>query len=163
MKRLMFVFAGLLASINALPKEVLSGKIVTVIDGNTVELVAEDNETYKIKLHGIDCPQLGQDYGEKAKRYLEKMLLDKPVSVEMKGKDRWGTRLGVIIIDGELDPRYELLKEGLAWTAEVNPNPELEGIREKAKEKGKGLWKDNNPTPPWVFRRKQTLTQFKSS
>jgi endonuclease YncB( thermonuclease family) len=163
MKKLLCVIAGLLVSTCLFPKEVLSGKIVTVIDGNTVELVAEDNETYKIKLHGIDCPQLGQEYGDKAKRYLERLLLDRPVSVEMKGKDRWGTRLGIVIIDGEVDPRYELLKEGLAWTAEVNPNPELEGIRAKAKELGKGLWKDPNPTPPWKYRRQQTLTQFKSS
>ena len=159
----MFVFAGLLISCFAWSTDVIIGKVVTVIDGNTVEVVAEDHSTYKILLHGIDCPELGQDYGDKAKRYLEKLLLDKPVTVELKGKDRWGTRLGVIIIDGEIDPRYELLQEGLAWTAEVNPNPELEGLKEKAREKGKGLWKQENPTPPWKFRRQQTLRQMKSS
>lgn len=162
MKRIVFVMAGVLCSIFG-TAEVISGRVVTVIDGNTVEIVAEDNETYKIQLHGIDCPELGQQYGEKAKRLLEKLLLEKSVSVQMKGKDRWGTRLGVIIIDGEVDPRFELLEEGLAWTSEVNPNPELEGLREKAKEKRKGLWKENNPTPPWTYRRQQTLTQFKSS
>ena len=159
----MFVFAGLLVSIFAWANEIISGKVVTVIDGNTVEVIAADHSTYKIMLHGIDCPELGQDYGDKAKRYLEKLLLAKPVTVEVKGKDRSGTRIGVIILDGETDPRYELLKEGLAWTAEVNPNPELEGLKEKAREKGKGLWKQDNPTPPWTFRRQQTLLKMKSS
>ena len=162
MKRVMIVFAGLLVSVFAWADELVSGKVVTVIDGNTVEVVAEDNETYKVMLYDIDCPELGQDYGDKAKRFLEKLLLDKSVQVQMKGKDRWGTRLGVIIIDGHDDPRYELLKEGLAWTAEVNPNPEFEELKEKAREKGKGLWKLENPTPPWKFRRQQTLLQPKS-
>lgn len=163
MKNVIMVVTGLLVSYFACAKEVMSGKVVTVIDGNTVEVRTEDNETYKIMLHGIDCPELAQNYGDKAKRYLEKLLLDKSVTVEMKGKDRLGTRLAIIIIEGEVDPRFELLNEGLAWTTEVSPNPLLEALREKAQEKGKGLWKENNPTPPWTFRRQQTLTQFKSS
>jgi micrococcal nuclease len=162
MKRGMIVFAGLLVSVFAWGDELVSGKVVTVIDGNTVEVVAEDNETYKVILYAIDCPELGQDYGDKAKRFLEKLLLDKSVQVQMKGKDRWGTRLGVILIDGQDDPRYNLLKEGLAWTAEVNPDPEFEGLKEEARDKGKGLWKQENPTPPWKFRRQQTLLQPKS-
>jgi micrococcal nuclease len=163
MNRVMIFFAALTLSIAGRATEIISGTVVSVIDGNTVELVAEDRSTYKVMLHGIDCPELGQDFGDKAKRYLEKLLLDKTVSVELKGKDRWGTRLGIIVIDGEIDPRHELLKEGLAWTAELNPNPELETMKEKARDKGKGLWKQDNPTPPWIYRRQQTLVQVKSS
>jgi micrococcal nuclease len=141
----------------------VTGKVVTVIDGNTIEVATAENETYKILLHGIDCPELEQDYGDKAKRYLEKILLNKSVSVKIQGKDRLGNRLGVVILDGQGDPRHELLEEGLAWTSEKNPVEELEAIKEKARGKGKGLWKDENPTAPWIFRRLQTLTQFKSS
>ena len=32
----------------------VKGKVVTVVDGNTVEIVSEDNETYKVVLAGID-------------------------------------------------------------------------------------------------------------
>jgi len=56
-----------------------------------------------------------------------------------------------------------LLETGLAWTAERDPIQELEAIKEKARAKGKGLWKDQDPTPPWIYRRQQTLTQLKSS
>ncbi len=140
----------------------LTGKVVTIIDGNTLEVATNDNETYKILLHGIDCPELEQEYGDKAKKQLEKLLLNKSVSVQIQGKDRLGNRLGVIIVEGE-DPRHVLLQEGLAWTSERNPIADLEVIKEKAREKGKGLWKAENPTAPWTFRRQQTLTQFKSS
>ena len=142
---------------------VLIGKVTSVIDGNTFEMKADDNESYKIMLFGIDCPELGQEFGEKAKKSLEKMILNKKVTVNIQGKDRWGNRLGIALIEGAIDPRYDLLEAGLDWTAERDPIQELETIKEKAREKGKGLWKEQDPTPPWIYRRQQSLTQPKSS
>jgi len=163
MKNLVVLLAGLAFTANGLAGNVLNGKVTLVIDGNTIEVRADDNETYKIMLYGVDSPELGQAYGEKAKKFLEKMILDKNVNVNIQGKDRWGNRLGVILIDGTVDPRYDLLEAGLAWTAERDPVQELETIKEKARDKGKGLWKEQDPTPPWIYRRQQTMTQLKSS
>ena len=154
---------ALLFSMAAWADEEITGKVVSVIDGNTIEVSANDSETYKILLHGIDCPELEQEYGEKAKKLLEKLVLEKNVQVSIQGKDRKGNRLGVIMLNGKEDPRFELLKEGLAWTSEKNPIEELETMKEKAREKNKGLWKETNPTPPWIFRRQQTMMQPKSS
>ena len=163
MKSLLILLASLATATSALAENELNGKVTAVIDGNTIEMIAEDNESYKIMLYGIDSPELGQEFGEKAKKFLEKMVLNKKVNVKIQGKDRWGNRLGIILIEGTNDPRYELLEAGLAWTAERNPIQALEAIREKAQEKGKGLWKEQDPTPPWVYRRQQTMTQLKSS
>lgn len=162
MKSIGFALLGLLLSSMVLRAEVISGKVVAVLDGNTLEVFTSENETYKILLYGIDCPELGQEFGERAKMFLEKLILNKSVNAEIQGKDRWGNRLAVVLIDGK-DPREELLQEGLAWTAERNPIETFESIKEKAKQKGKGLWKDQEPTPPWIYRRQQTMTQFKSS
>ncbi len=109
-----------------------------------------------------DSPELEQEYGDKAKRLLEKLILDRNVEVQIQGKDRLGNRLGIILIDGE-DPREKLLEEGLAWTSERNPIEAFETIKEKSKENRKGLWKEIEPTPPWIFRRQQTMLQFKTS
>lgn len=141
----------------------ISGKVVTVIDGNTLEVTGDDNETIKVSLIGIDCPELGQEYGDKAKKFLERMILEKEVTVKLQGKDRWGNYLAVVMFKDDIDPRVELLKEGLAWTAEKNPLPEFEAYKEKAREKSKGLWKQENPTAPWIYRRQQTMLQPKSS
>ena len=43
-----FLMAIGLSSVSA--EEILKGKVVNVIDGNTFEMIAEDNETYKICL-----------------------------------------------------------------------------------------------------------------
>jgi micrococcal nuclease len=162
MKSVGFAILGLLLSSLVWANEMISGKVVTVIDGNTLEVFTSEKETYKILLFGVDSPELGQEFGDKAKRYLEKLILDKNVTIEIQGKDRLGNRLGIILIEGE-DPRMQLLEEGLAWTSERQPIQEFETIKEKAREKGKGLWKEQEPTPPWIFRRQQTMTQLKSS
>lgn len=163
MKRVAGLFVAMIVSAGAFAfdENELTGKVISVIDGNTVELMADDNESYKIMLYGIDSPELGQEFGDKAQKFLQKMILDKNVSVKIQGKDRWGTRLGVILIDGKIDPRLELLQAGLAWTAERNPLEELESVKEKAREQGKGLWKEKDPTPPWTFRREQTMLEPK--
>jgi len=152
----------LLMPVCLLATDVISGKVITVVDGNTLEVFTGENETYKIFLFGIDSPELEQEYGDKAKRFLEKLILDKNVEVQIQGKDRLGNRLGIILIDGE-DLREKLLEAGLAWTSERNPIESFETIKEKSKEKRKGLWKETEPTPPWIFRRQQTLLQFKTS
>jgi micrococcal nuclease len=160
-KNFLFVFA-ILASTGLFALEEIAGKVVSVIDGNTIEVAASDG-IYRILLHGIDSPELGQSFADEAQQHLEKLLLDKIVSVQIQGKDRWGNRFGVIVIEGSTDPRFELLKAGLAWTAEKNPQEELEVVKEKARENGKGLWKEENPAPPWIFRRQQSMMQPKSS
>jgi micrococcal nuclease len=55
------------------------------------------------------------------------------------------------------------LKEGFAWTSEKDPTPELEIHRTEAQQKSKGLWKESNPTPPWTYRRQQTMLAPKES
>ncbi len=142
--------------------EELKGKVVAVLDGNTIEILADDNDTYKIMLYGIDCPELEQSFGEAAREKAEKIFMNKEVSVTLMGKDRWGTRLGIVWVKGT-DPRLQILSEGLAWTAERNPETELERVKEQAREKKLGLWSEEEPLAPWVFRRQQTMLVPKSS
>lgn len=162
MTRLIVFFLFGFAFTQVLSNNEISGKVIEVIDGNTIEVLAEDKTTYKIVFAGVDSPELTQEFGERAKQYLEKMLLKQQVHVQFQGKDRKGNYIAVVIKD-KLDPRVELLKEGLAWTSEKDPLPELESIRVKAQQRGKGLWKTENPTPPWIYRRQVSMMQPKSS
>jgi micrococcal nuclease len=139
-----------------------NGKVIAVHDGNTIEVIDEKNQSYKIILAGVDCPELQQKFGDQAKRFVEKKLLQKTVRVEIIGKDRKGNYTGVVTL-GSNDVRIDLLKEGLAWTAEKNPDPDLEPYRVWAQKKGKGLWKEPNPQAPWTFRREQSMARPKSS
>jgi micrococcal nuclease len=153
----------LFVSALSLANGTFDGKVTSVIDGNTIEVTNDEKETIRIILAGIDSPELTQEFGEEAREYLEKLVLKKEVTVQIEGKDRKGNPLGVVWVKGKLDARIELLKEGLAWTAEKDPSPELEAPRTSAREKGKGLWKKSDPTPPWIHRRKQSMLQPKGS
>ena len=150
-----------LASFVASAQEI-KGTVQAVVDGNTIE-VADHDGIYKVLLHGIDCPEIGQAYGDQAKALLTKLLLSKRVTIVLRGKDRTGNRLGVIYVDGAPDARMEMIKQGLAWTSEREPVEELELLKEEARLAKKGLWKEEHPTPPWVYRRQQTMVVEKSS
>lgn len=162
MKRIIFFLLAYFLYFVLFAGDGLSGKVNSVIDGNTLEIIFDNDEVLTIQLAGIDCPELGQEYGEHAKVHLEKLALQKNAEITIVGKDRWGNQLATVVIKG-VDIRYELLKEGLAWTAERNPLPELESVKEIARQNTKGLWKQENPTPPWVYRRQQTMLQVKGS
>lgn len=161
MKAIFFSFLILGAGLQLQANEIF-GKVINVIDGNTLTIIGPDNKSEKYVLAGVDSPEPGQEHADKAKRFLEKLLLNENVSVQVSGKDRLGNYIA-IVMKGDVDPRVELLKEGLAWTAEKNPIPELEVHRMKAKEKGRGLWKIENPTPPWIYRRQQSMMEAKGS
>lgn len=105
----MKLFAAFLLSLStaALLANDMMGKVVRVIDGNTIEVAADDNEVYKLMLAEIDCPELGQEFGEPARRFLEKKILNKKVTVAWRGKDRWGNLLAVVMINGHDDPRID--------------------------------------------------------
>lgn len=137
------------------------GTVSAVYDGNTVELQADTGDSYRIVLYGIDCPELSQPYGPEARALVESRLIGRKVDVQIHGKDRSGNYLAVIDPDGN-DVRIDLLNAGLAWTAERDPLPELELLREKAVAAGRGLWLDDAPVPPWTFRREQTMSRPKS-
>ncbi|MEO5979005.1 MAG: thermonuclease family protein [Chryseolinea sp.] len=141
----------------------LSGKVINVIDGNTLQVLGTDGQTYNLMLAGVDCPELKQAYGKEAKVCLEKLTLGKQVYVRIVGKDRLDNSLAEVLVDGKKDPRIQLLRDGLAWTSEKDPNAILEAYRTSSQSKRKGIWKDEHPTPPWVFRREQSMLEAKSS
>lgn len=60
--------ALLLLALLALPALAdVTGVVVGVADGDTVTVLAEDKTQHKIRLAGIDAPEKGQPFGQKAK------------------------------------------------------------------------------------------------
>ena len=68
--------------------------------------------------------------------------------------DRFGRTVGeVTLLDGRILNR-ELLSAGLAWWyRKYSKDQSLADLEQKAREKKIGLWQDENPIPPWEFRR----------
>jgi micrococcal nuclease len=136
-------------------------KVIAIIDGNTVQILHPDGEQQKIMLHGVDSPDSGQDFAIEAKKLLETLLLNKMVVVVHKGKDRYGNVLAAISTEDATDPSKELILNGLAWTN--SSDAELELLKEHARDRAVGLWVEENPTPPWLYRRQQSMLRAKSN
>ena len=151
MKNILYLLIFLSLSLNAQ----LKGKIVRVSDGDTVILLDSSNTQHKIRLHGIDAPESGQPYGNKAKEYLSDLIAGKTVTVNIKGKDQYKRILGVIYL-GEININAEMIRAGYAWNYKYSKDKYYIKLQEKAKAEKKGLWKDNNAIDPWQWRKNKT-------
>jgi|DewCreStandDraft_4_1066084.scaffolds.fasta_scaffold51159_4 micrococcal nuclease len=161
MKALGSILVSLITGIG-LASNPITGKVITIIDGNTVVVKAE-SETYQVVLCDVDSPEAGQPFAEEAKAYLKKVLLNKNITLELCGKDRRGNYMGVLYLNTSTDLRHELVRKGLAWVSEKCEQPELLQLQSLAQQAKAGLWSHEAPTPPWVFRRQQSMMTAKGS
>jgi endonuclease YncB( thermonuclease family) len=134
--------------------KVHTAKVIGVADGDTIT-VLQDKKQYKIRLYGIDCPEKAQAYGNKAKELTSRLTFGKTVELTAYDVDRYQRIVAVVKVNG-VNVNEELIKNGYAWRY---PQYCKESfckdwvIKEYyAKNSGKGLWKDNNPIPPWEWR-----------
>ena len=134
------------------------GIIVNVVDGDTVHLLNDNEEKLKVRLQYIDAPELDQSYGKESRFVLEKLILNKKVTVIGDKKDKYKRLLGVISLD-EMDINLEMIKAGAAWHfkkyAKFDQAQEQYQIYDEnehqAKLKKIGLWKEK-AISPWLWR-----------
>lgn len=130
----------------------MTGHVIKVQDGDTMTLLMDGNEQVKIRLDGIDAPELGQDFSQKSKAYLAELVADKEVMVIHKGKDQYDRVLGVVFV-GKLNVNEEMLRSGLAWRYRYNNDPVYLALQEEAMDKQLNIWSMKNSIDPWVWRK----------
>ena len=64
-----------------------SGKGVWISVGDTIR-VMHLGKAERIRLFGIDCPERGQDFGTRARKFTSQMVFGKTVNVEPVDRDR---------------------------------------------------------------------------
>uniref|UniRef100_UPI0035B077BF thermonuclease family protein n=1 Tax=Hylemonella sp. TaxID=2066020 RepID=UPI0035B077BF len=140
--------------------EVITGRVVSVTDGDTVTVLDAAKVQHKVRLAGIDAPEKSQAFGQRSRESLVELVAGKTVIVETYKKDRYGRSIGKVLVNGR-DMNFEQIRRGLAWfyrQYEVELSPDDRQIYDRAeseaKDYKKGLWSDRNPVPPWEFRRR---------
>jgi micrococcal nuclease len=88
--------------------------VTRVVDGDTVVATVVGHGEVKIRLVGIDAPEMAQPYGDKAAEFLRERSLNKAGEVELVGEDKYGRLLGTLHVDG-VNVCAELIGRGLAW------------------------------------------------
>ncbi len=137
----------------------LLGRVVGVHDGDSFTLLDSTNRQYKVRLAGIDAPELGQGFGRRAKENLSNLIFNREVAVQYTKVDRYGRLLGKIVVEGS-DVNLQQVMTGLAWhykAYEKEQRPEDRQIyaaaEEAARSARRGLWQERNPVPPWLYRK----------
>ena len=129
-----------------------TGKCVGVIDGDTIS-VMHSGKPVKIRLEGIDCPEMGQDFGTRAKQFTFMLVFGKDVEVREYYPDRYGRMVARILVGGQ-DVSVELVKAGLAWHyKKYSSDPVLAEAEVEARRAKVGLWSMPGAVPPWEWRR----------
>lgn len=70
--------------------DTLHGRVVAVTDGDTVKVLDAANTQWKIRLMGIDAPEMKQAFGARSKANLSDLVYGKSVTVEYSKTDRYG-------------------------------------------------------------------------
>lgn len=137
------------------------GKVIKVADGDTITVLDDTNTQHKIRLSGIDAPEKRQAFGNVSRQSLAHMVADQSVVVEWVKVDRYGRKVGKVLLDG-LDCNLVQVKRGLAWhykqyQREQSPTDQQSyaAAEDAARTAKLGLWREANSMPPWEFRHKR--------
>jgi micrococcal nuclease len=66
------------------------GKVVSIIDGDTYDILTDKNKKIRIRMEGIDAPGKGMPFYKSAKNYLAKLCFEKYVRIEINSTDQYG-------------------------------------------------------------------------
>jgi endonuclease YncB( thermonuclease family) len=155
--RALMLFLLLACTFNTTHAEEFSGKVIAVLDGDTV-LVLRGAQQVKVRLANIDAPEKAQEYGMASKQSLVEMVLRKQVQVSSQAVDQYGRMVAHLSVDG-LNVNEEQVRRGMAWEySNFHSNQALIALQEEARQAPRGLWAQGNPTPPWDWRKQHPST-----
>lgn len=153
-----FLFLFLLSCSNKSKKidKSITGKVIAVKDGDTIDLLF-NGKPVTIRFAHVDCPEIkkGQPFGQTAKTFTSDLCFGQTVTVINEGKfDRYKRLIGVIINEKNQNINKELVKAGFAWHfKQYSTDTSYDELELIARQNKIGLWADENPIPPWKWRK----------
>jgi endonuclease YncB( thermonuclease family) len=172
MNRILLVIMSLLLAVPSLAKEpirTIEGIVTKVSDGDTINIQDSLGTKVKVRLYGIDAPETekvnkktgkitkpGQPYGEEAYQSLNSKVYRKQVKLDVMAIDQYKRLVGIVYLNGK-NINQKMVAEGYAWAYRQYLDrahaSEYIDLEENARRNRLGLWQQNNPQPPWEFRK----------
>jgi endonuclease YncB( thermonuclease family) len=147
-----FLFLTFLGPTWSAYAQIYEGRVVGVLDGDTLVLLTPQKRQVKVRLAQIDAPEKSQAYGERSKQSLSDLVFGKQVHVEQQDKDRYGRVVGRVHIEG-LNVNAEQIRRGMAWVYRKYAHDQvLFALEQEVKNAKRGLWSDPHAIPPWEYR-----------
>lgn len=140
---------------NAREAQWQSAWVSWVLDGDTVQvLLAGQHDAIKLRLEGIDAPEVCQPGGAASRDALIALALRQSVQVDLLAEDVYGRQVARIR-RGNLDLGAEMVRTGMAWAYRyrVGSGPYAK-LQKLAQQENRGLFaaSDTAMAPP-VFRK----------
>ena len=136
----------------------LTGKVVSVTDGDTLKLLDADNKQHTIRLAGIDAPEKSQAFGNAAQKHLAELVADQQVCTEGDKTDKYGRTVAKVMLDDK-DVDLQMVKDGFAWHFKKYASEQSEedqklyaDAHDQAKSDAIGLWSEPDPIEPDAWR-----------
>lgn len=140
--------------------DTLTGRVVAVLDGDTITVLDASRQEHRIRLSGIDAPEKAQSFGQASKQALSDQIYDRQVEVETSKRDKYGREIGKVRIGGA-DANLEQIRRGLAWHYKRFQNEQpLEDrlaylqAEDEARAARRGLWSEPGAVAPWDWRKR---------
>lgn len=134
------------------------GTVTYVTDGDTLWVqpshqALNDTPPRKVRIEGIDAPELCQHYGKQSKNALKQLLLQKNVTIHTKRIDDYGRDVAKITFETR-DIGTWMVSQGHAWSYHYRHSAGPYAAQERDAQSAKrGLFAAPSPTEPRVFRR----------
>ncbi|MBF0382990.1 MAG: thermonuclease family protein [Magnetococcales bacterium] len=127
--------------------------MVWVQDGDSL-IIKKNGRNVRVRLQGIDAPEKGQPFANKAKYAVINMAKNRSVRVVEKERDRYNRVVAKVFLPDGRDLSYVMVESGLAWRhVRYGKDSRLRTLEKAARKNRVGLWSDDKPTPPWVWKR----------
>lgn len=134
---------------------VYEARVTRVFDGDTLWVQPLPDGRYrKLRLDGLDAPEICQDGGVASRDALAARVLQQVVTVRERARDDYGRAL-VRLEHAGTDIGSDMVRQGMAWSYRWRhsdgPYAQVEAL---AREKGTGLFAARSPENPRDFRRR---------
>jgi len=130
------------------------GVVTHVTDGDTLWVrPATGAPPRKVRLQGIDAPEICQPWGVQARDALSARAMHQRVKVESRRRDDYQRELGHVSMGGD-DLGEWMVRSGHAWSYRYRRDRGPYASQEaKARQLRRGLWADPSSASPRDFRK----------
>ena len=140
-----------------------TGRVVSVVDGDTIKVLERNGSLTDIRFYGIDAPEKRQDFGPKARDMVSAMIAGKDVTFRIVDKDRYGRSVAYIYLNG-VCINTAMVKSGYAWVYTKYCKDSIcnkwSGYQKEAIQKKIGLWQQPNAIAPWDWRKNKEVADI---
>ena len=139
----------------------IEGVVERVYDGDSFRMRTADGRELGVRIAGIDAPERTQPFANVSRRALHDAIGNRDVRIEAVKVDPYGRVVARVFVGGR-DIGLEQIDQGLAWhfaryDADLAPAERERYARAQAaaRERRVGLWQQNDPLAPWLFRKER--------